>query len=30
MPEWMIVVYGIYTALFSAVLLSRLQQHKMF
>jgi len=30
MPQWMVVVYGAYTAAFSAVLLSRLQQHKMF
>jgi protein dithiol:quinone oxidoreductase len=29
MPQWMIVVYGIYTTLFAAVLLARLQQRKM-
>ncbi|GLX80059.1 disulfide bond formation protein B [Thalassotalea insulae] len=30
MPQWMIVVYGLYSALFSIVLLTRLQQTKMF
>ncbi|WP_448547191.1 disulfide bond formation protein DsbB [Thalassotalea fusca] len=30
MPQWMIVVYVIYTAIFSTVLLSRLYDKKMF
>jgi disulfide bond formation protein DsbB len=30
MPQWMIVVYGVYTAAFSVILLGRLQHKKMF
>ncbi|MEW6990963.1 disulfide bond formation protein DsbB [Colwelliaceae bacterium 6441] len=30
MPQWMIVVYGIYTVAFSVILLGRLQHQKMF
>ncbi|OKY25536.1 MULTISPECIES: disulfide bond formation protein DsbB [Thalassotalea] len=30
MPQWMVVIYSVYTALFAAVLLSRLKQTKMF
>lgn len=30
MPQWMVVVYSVYTALFSTVLIARLQQTKMF
>ncbi len=30
MPQWMIVVYGIYTVLFTAILLARLGYRKMF
>ncbi len=30
MPEWMIVVYGVYSALFVTILLSRLVDKKMF
>lgn len=29
MPQWMVVVYGAYTVLFSIVLIARLQQTKM-
>lgn len=29
MPQWMIIVYGIYTAMFTVMLLARLQQRKM-
>jgi len=30
MPQWMIVVYGVFTAIFVIVLFSRLNQEKMF
>ncbi|WP_286235468.1 disulfide bond formation protein DsbB [Thalassotalea sediminis] len=30
MPQWMVVIFSIYTAAFAAILLSRLKQTKMF
>jgi len=30
MPEWMVVNYGVYTAMFAAILVARLQHKKMF
>lgn len=30
MPQWMVVIYGVYTAVFAAILLSRIKEQKMF